>query len=205
MEAAAQRRREGKGKLRGGAALRRHVRPVSAIRLGHRVRPIPRRWRRQRSPRGNAEAVASDLRLPLPCTAAVSRDKAATLSVLLRVSSLLLLAVVAAAAHSHLASSIKNLTQTDLVTHGGLPQDSGRRTAGHGAGEEEVGGGDDCGTTCGLSSLSVLCVALGVWALCRAGGEPAAVVWALSSATCGALAGWVGVLAGIGALAASSA
>uniref|UniRef100_A0A0E0R4X6 Uncharacterized protein n=1 Tax=Oryza rufipogon TaxID=4529 RepID=A0A0E0R4X6_ORYRU len=73
--------------------------------------------------------------------------------------------------------------------------------AGHGAGEEEVGGGDDCGTTCGLSSLSVLCVALGVWALCRAGGEPAAVVWALSSATCGALAGWVGVLAGIGALA----
>lgn len=46
-EAAAQRRREGKGKLRGGAALRRHVRSVSAIRLGHRVRPIPRRWRRQ--------------------------------------------------------------------------------------------------------------------------------------------------------------
>uniref|UniRef100_A0A0E0IYV3 Uncharacterized protein n=1 Tax=Oryza nivara TaxID=4536 RepID=A0A0E0IYV3_ORYNI len=83
--------------------------------------------------------------------------------------------------------------------------DAGGRTAGHGAGEEEVGGGDDCGTTCGLSSLSVLCVALGVWALCRAGGEPAAVVWALSSATCGALAGWVGVLAGIGALAASSA
>uniref|UniRef100_A0A0E0R4X5 Uncharacterized protein n=1 Tax=Oryza rufipogon TaxID=4529 RepID=A0A0E0R4X5_ORYRU len=104
MEAAAQRRREGKGKLRGGAALRRHVRPVSAIRLGHRVRPVPRRWRRRRSPRGNAEAVASDLRLPLPCTAAVSRDKAATLSVLLRVSSLLLLAVVTAAAHSHLAN-----------------------------------------------------------------------------------------------------
>uniref|UniRef100_A0A0D3HIV7 Uncharacterized protein n=1 Tax=Oryza barthii TaxID=65489 RepID=A0A0D3HIV7_9ORYZ len=50
-----------------------------------------------------------DLRLPLPCTAAVSRDKAATLSVLLRVSSLLLLAVVAAADHSHLANEATTL------------------------------------------------------------------------------------------------
>uniref|UniRef100_A0A0E0MD34 Uncharacterized protein n=1 Tax=Oryza punctata TaxID=4537 RepID=A0A0E0MD34_ORYPU len=71
--------------------------------------------------------------------------------------------------------------------------------------DEQGNGGeetdDDGATMCGLSLLSTLCVALGVWALCRAGGEPAAIVWALSSATCGALAGWVGVLAGIGALA----
>ncbi|EAY80152.1 hypothetical protein OsI_35321 [Oryza sativa Indica Group] len=65
---------------------------------------------------GNAEAVASDLRLPLPCTAAVSRDKAATLFVLLRVSSLLL-AVVAAAAHSHLASSMDDSREHVMGLH----------------------------------------------------------------------------------------
>ncbi|XP_015697843.1 uncharacterized protein LOC107305264 [Oryza brachyantha] len=72
--------------------------------------------------------------------------------------------------------------------------------------EEETtsGDADEAGAFFVLWWLSALCVVLGLWALCRASSpaSPSAIVWTLSSVVCGALAGWVGVFSGVGALAA---
>ncbi|KAL6658312.1 hypothetical protein ACP70R_003898 [Stipagrostis hirtigluma subsp. patula] len=66
-------------------------------------------------------------------------------------------------------------------------------------GGKDAGGGVSDDAEVGLCLVSLVSAGLAVWALCRAGDPPAAVVWRLSLLVSGYLAFWIGALSGAGA------